>query len=130
MNNIDINFKKVYGKVMDKQIEDLATIRYCLETIEQKLSEPDLENRWIWEVRQKIAHYVYSYLQQKQSNDIELPAMSEEQKQDIIENHPLMQPFNQASIGITSEQRARIQKEICDNINKMYLVRKIDERVQ
>ena len=115
---------------MDKQIEDLSTIKYCIEVIEEKVSQPDLDDQWLWEVRLKIAHYVYSYLQQKHSNDIELPAMSEEQRQDIIENHPLMQPFNQASIGITSEQRARIQKEICDNINKMYLARKIDERVQ
>ena len=66
---------------MDKQIEDLATIGYCLERIEEKLTESDLENRWLWEVRLKIAHYVYSYLQLKQmKKKIESHTISDHQK--------------------------------------------------
>ncbi len=107
---------------MEKDIENLATIKYCIEKIEEILSQSSLENRWLWEVRLKIAQYVYSYLKLHDKNKkAEQHFLSEEEKQDIVKNHPLLQPFDQASIGVTNEQRNKIQKEIYDKVHKMYL---------
>ncbi|MBN2589666.1 MAG: hypothetical protein JXA96_07380 [Sedimentisphaerales bacterium] len=107
---------------MEKHIENLATITYCLEKIEEILSQSSLENRWLWEVRLKIAQYVYSYLilhDKNKKSDQQI--LSEEEKQEIVKKHPLLQPFDQASIGVTNEQRNKIQKEIYDKVHKMYL---------
>lgn len=107
---------------MEKQTENLATIKYCIEMIEDILSQKSLESRWLWETRLKIAQYVYSYLLLHDKNkDSERLTLSNEHKQEIIKNHPLLQPFDQASIGITNEQRNKIQKEIYDKVHKMYL---------
>lgn len=107
---------------MEKYIENLATINYCLEKIEELLSQSSQENRWLWEVRLKIAQYVYSYLLLHNKNKKTEPCiLSEKEKQEIITNHPLLQPFDQASIGITNEERDIIQKEIYDKVHKMYL---------
>jgi hypothetical protein len=106
---------------MEKQIENLATIKYCIERIEEKLLQSSLESRWLWETRLKIAQYVHSYLMLHDKNkESERLTLSDEHKQEIIKNHPLLQPFDQVSIGITSEQRNKIQKEIYDKVHKMY----------
>ena len=82
---------------MDKQIENLTTVEYCIKKIEEKLAESDLENRWLWEVRLKIANYVLSYLSLNQKkNEIQPHTLSIQQIQDITNNHPLLQPFSQA----------------------------------
>jgi hypothetical protein len=108
---------------MKNQIENLAAIKYCIENIEAKLLQNSLEDRWLWDVRLKIAQYVYSYLLLNDKTDeSEQYILNEEQKQEIIKNHPLMQPFNQASIGVANEQRQSIQKEIYDRIHKMYFI--------
>ncbi len=113
---------------MKKQIESLATIKYCIEKIEEKLSQSSLENCWLWEVRLKIAQYVYSYLATyDKKNESERQTLSEEQKQEVIKVHPLMQPFDQTSIGITNEQKKTIQKEIYDKIHKMYFFKEIND---
>lgn len=107
---------------MERRIENLATIKFCIEKIEELLAEKSLENRWLWEVRLKIAQYVHSYLILHAKNKkSERNILSEEEKQEIVKNHPLLQPFDQASIGITNEQRDKIQKEIYDKVHKMYL---------
>ena len=106
---------------MEELIENLATIKYCVEKIEEKLLQNSIENRWLWEVRLKIAQYVYSYmLLNDQKNEFERHILSEEQKREIIKNHPLMQSLQKASIGITNEQKKAIQKQIYDKIHKMY----------
>jgi len=108
---------------MEKHIENLATIKYCTEIIEQLLSDDSLENRWLWEVRLKIAEYVRSYLLlHDKDKKAEQHILSDEEKQEIFKNHPLLQPFDQASIGINKEQREAIQKEIYDKVHKMYLL--------
>ena len=107
---------------MEKHIENLATIKFCIEKIKGIMTQKSLENHWLWEVRLKIAQYVHSYLKlhdkEKKPNQ---HILSEEEKQEIVKSHPLLQPFDQASIGITVEQRNKIQKEIYDKIHKMYL---------
>lgn len=108
---------------MKNQIENLAEIKYCIENIEAKLLQSSLENRWLWEVRLKIAQYVYSYLLlNDKNNESDRYVLNEEQKQEIVKNHPLMQPFNQVSIDIANEQRQTIQKKIYDRIHKMYFL--------
>lgn len=107
---------------MEKNIENLATIKYCIERIKENISESSNENQWLWKVRLKIAEYVYSYLLlHDKDKKAEKHILSEEQKREIMNNHPLLQPFDQASIGITNEQRDAIQKEIYDKVHKMYL---------
>ena len=106
---------------MEELIENLATIKYCVEKIEEKLLQNSIENRWLWEVRLKIAQYVYSYMSlNDKKNKFERHILNEEQKQEIIKNHPLMQPLDMASIGITNEQKKAIQKDIYDKVHKMY----------
>ena len=114
---------------MDKHIENLTTIQYCIEKIEEKLSHNSLENRWLWEVRYKIALYVHNYLKiHDKENKSDRHVLSEGEKKEIIKNHPLMQPFDQASIGITNEQRNKIQKEIYDKVHNMYLFHKENDK--
>ena len=115
---------------MEELIENLVTIKYCIEKIEAKLLQSSLENRWLWETRLKIAQYVYSYMLLHNNNrEIEPSILNEEQKQEIIKTHPLMQPLRQASIGITNEQRNAIQKEIYDKIHNMYFLHEKKETV-
>ena len=107
---------------MEKHIENLAAIEFCIGKIEEMQAQESLENRWLWEVRHKIAQYVHSYLKlHNKDKKSQQHILSEEEKEEIINNHPLLQPFDQASIGITNEQRNIIQKEIYDKVHKMYL---------
>jgi len=63
---------------------------------------------------------IISTFSKKENISMIIVSRYEEQKQEIIKNHPLLQPFDQVSIGITSEQRNKIQKEIYDKVHKMY----------
>jgi hypothetical protein len=101
--------------------ELIATLQYCLAVIREHLADEHYQHqRWFWELRENVALYALRS-QLYDLRDLDVPPLSAEQRQNVLQTHPLLASHQPMPAPATSPQQQALQQTIRRKLAQSYL---------
>lgn len=94
---------------MDIAQDNAAVLEFCLREINRR-EMTDLQYSWLWHIKEKIARYALKILYMKGQSSGQF--LTEEQKDQILQHHPLLENRHTSFGSISRELPKHIRDEV------------------